>query len=245
MDNARFRVGGSPMKFDDVADGAMINTRYPGVVFANPIGGNIYARRSLSASSPSNVVSVFGTGVPAFDARYGAVDAHLSTPVRVVKIDARPVAPLEFLGQLSRRPFLQAFDSANNLLGTVYYAGALPTGSGEIGPPETLTFASSANNIAVARWSVQNPLTPPGYTPTYGLFDNFRFGPPNLAIKPQGSIVRVTWQGDPGDWRLLSTTDLTAPVNWQPWTGSQNSFAGLMSISTAITGPSRYFRLSE
>ena len=42
-----------------------------------------------------------------------------------------------------------------------------------------------------------------------------------------------------------TTTDLTAPVNWQPWTGSQNSFAGLMSVSTAVTGPSRYFRLSE
>ena len=249
LDNARFRVGGSPFKFDDAADGAVINTRYSGVVFTNPIGGDIYARLSLSAPSLSNVVSVFASGVPAFDARYGAVDAHLATPVKVVKIDARPVAPLEFLDTLSRRPFLQAFDSANNLLGTVYYAGPLPTGSGEIGPTETLTFVSTANNIAVARWSTQNPLTPPGFTPTYGLFDNFRFGPPNLGVSQrvnqQGTTIYLSWPADPGDWRLMSTTSLTPPVNWQPWPGSQSSYAGLISVSTAATEPSRYFRLSE
>jgi hypothetical protein len=249
MDNARFRVGGSPFKFDDVADGTMINTRYSGVIFTNLIGGSIYARLSLSAPSPSNVVSVFGSGVPAFDARYGAVDAHLATPVKVVKIDARPVAPLEFLGTLSRRPFLQAFDSYNNLLGTVYYAGALPTGSGEIGPTETLTFVSTANNIAVARWSTQNPLTPPGYTPTYGLFDNFRAGPPNLAVSrsvgPSGTTVYLSWPADLGDWRLMSTTSLTPPVNWQPWPGSQSSHYGLISVSTTATDASRYFQLSE
>ena len=245
LDNARFRVGGSPLKFDDAADGAMIDVRYAGVVFANPIGGDIFARFSPSAPSASNVVSVFSNGVPEFDARYGAVDAHLATPVGVVKIDARPVAPLEFLGTLSRRPFLQAFDSANNLLGTVYYAGPLPTGSGEIGPAETLTFASTANNIAVARWSSQNPLTPPGYIPTYGLFDNFRFGPPNLAISRQGNTTPISWPAAPGDWQILSATSLTPPVNWQPWLGSQNSHLGLISVSPAATDPRRFFRLSQ
>src|ERR1035437_805399 len=59
MDNARFRVGGSPLKFDDAVDGALIDPRYSGVVSTNPIGGDIYARLSQSAPSPSNVVSVF------------------------------------------------------------------------------------------------------------------------------------------------------------------------------------------
>lgn len=243
MDNARFRVGGSPFRFDDAADAAVINTRYPGVTFTNPIGGNIFARRTQFAPSLSNVVSVFGSGVPEFDARFGAVDARLASPVSVVKIDARPVAPPEFLGTLNRRPFIQAFDAANNLLGTVYYAGALPTGGGQIGPTETLTFSSPTANIALARWSVQNPLAPPGYTPVYGLFDNFQFGPPSLAISRQGSTISIAWPGT--GWQLVSTTNLTPPVNWQPWPGSQTSHGGLTSVSTTATSASRYFKLSN
>lgn len=191
----------------------------------------------------------FSNGVPAFDARYGAVDAHLTTPVKVVKVDARPVAPVEFLGSLSRRPYLQAFDGANNLLGTVYYAGALPSNGGEIGPTETLTFVSPTNNIAVARWSVQNPLSPPGYTPVYGLFDNFRAGPPELTVSraagQAGGDVFVSWQADLGDWRLMSTTSLVAPVNWQPWPGTQTAHLGVVSVTPSATDPVRYFRLSE
>src|SRR5688572_21823548 len=119
------------INFDDAADGTVVNTRYPGVTFSNPLSAssNIFARSSpgFAPSSP-NVVSVFGPpALPTFDARSGAVDATFATPVGSVSIDARPVAPLEFLTPLTRRPFLQAFDSAGNLLTTVYYAGPLPT----------------------------------------------------------------------------------------------------------------------
>jgi hypothetical protein len=84
---------------------------------------------------------------------------------------------LKFLGLLTKRPFLQAFDSANNFLGIVYYAGALPTGCCfEVGPTETLTFTSTANNIAYVQFSSQNPTNPPPSHPaTFGLFDNLRF----------------------------------------------------------------------
>ncbi len=243
MDNARFRVGGSPLRFDDAAEAAVINTRYAGVVFTNPIGGDIYARVTQFAPSLSNVVSVFGSGLPMFDARYGAVDAHLTTPVSVVKIDARPVAPLEFMGTLTRRPFLQAFDSANNYITTVYYAGPLPTGGGEIGPAETLTITSPSANIATARWSVQNPGTT--YPPVYGLFDNFQFGPPNLGIAQRGAALSIFWPGAAAGWNLVSATSLVPPVNWQPFPGTQITNAGLTSVSTTTSNASRYFRLSN
>ena len=77
--------------FDDVADGTIINTHYPGVTFSNPMGGNIYARDGSGfASAASNVVSVFSTNFPFFDARYGGVQARFATPVRSVRIATRP-----------------------------------------------------------------------------------------------------------------------------------------------------------
>jgi hypothetical protein len=164
------------INFDDAANGTVVNTRYPGVTFSNPIGGNIFARdgSGFAPSSP-NVVSVFGTGLPPFDARNGAVDATFASPVAIVSIDARPVAPIEFLTPLTRRPFLQAFDSADHLLTTVYYAGALPDTVSGVGPTETLSFTSTANDIARVRFSSQNPGNPPTVPPTYGLFDNLQF----------------------------------------------------------------------
>lgn len=91
------------------------------------------------------------------------------------------------MGTLTRRPFLQAFDTDGNYLTTVCYAGPFPTGPGQIGPAETLTITSPTANIATARWSVQNPGTT--YPPVYGLFDNFQFGPPNLALTRQGRAI--------------------------------------------------------
>src|SRR5882672_1201637 len=154
--------------FDDAADGTVIHTRYPGVIFSNPIGGDIFARNGSGfAPSSPNVASVFGApGLPQFDARNGAVDGTFATPVGRVSIDARPVAPFEFLTALTKRPFLQAFDAAGTLLTTVYYAGALPTTVAGVGPTETLAFTSTGNNIARVRFSSQNPGNPPTIPPT-------------------------------------------------------------------------------
>src|SRR5581483_9037925 len=80
------------INFDDVADNTIINTHYAGITFTNPIGGNIAARSGLgNAPSSPNVVCVTNGGTPPFfDSPFGAVDARLATPVRMVKIDARP-----------------------------------------------------------------------------------------------------------------------------------------------------------
>ena len=117
-------VSAGQINFDDAPDGTMINTRYPGVTFNNPVGGNIFARSGSGfAPSSPNVASVFATGVPQFDARFGAVDATFATPVGSVSIDARPSAPVEFLGALTRRPFFEVYSTSGALIGQIYYAG--------------------------------------------------------------------------------------------------------------------------
>ncbi len=177
------------INFDDAADGTVVNTRYAGVTFTNALGGNIYARASMFAPSPGNAVSVFATGLPEFDARFGAVEVHFQTPMKWVSIDARPEAPLEFLTPLTKRPFIQAFDAGGVYLGATYYAGELPDGVGEIGPAETLTYTSASANIVYVRFSSQNPA---GGTPTYGLFDNLRFDvgtKPYILTQPTGGTV--------------------------------------------------------
>ncbi len=110
------------INFDDVAAGTIINTYYPGVTFTNPIGGNIAARNGFQfAPSSPNVVCVTNGGVPPFfDSPFGAVDARFATPMRVVKIDVRPVGQLgDHVTEATARPYLQAFDASGNLLSTV------------------------------------------------------------------------------------------------------------------------------
>ncbi len=219
--------GETLINFDDAANGTVVNTRYAGVTFSNPLGGDIYARADIFAPSPGNVVSVFGTGLPEFDARWGAVQAHFATPMLTIRIDVRPVAPLEFLTPLTKRPFIQAFDAAGVYLGATYYAGALPTGVGEIGPLETLTYTSTSANIAFARFSTQNPLDG---TPTYGLFDNFRFEAgvkPFISTPPGGGTVSA---GSP--FTLSVTAGGTAPLAYQ-WQQDGSSIANETNATLA------------
>lgn len=224
------------INFDDAADGTVVNTRYSGITFTNPIGGNIFARNGSGfAPSVPNVVSVFGTGLPQYDARWGAVDGRFATPVGTVSIDARPVAPLEFLTPLTRRPFLQAFDAGNNLLGTVYYAGPLPTGVAEVGPTETLTFTSTANNIALVRFSSQNPGNPPTVPPTYGLFDNLRYDAVfALAVNAVGggSVNASPSQGGYPAGTVVTLTATPAP-NWifSAWSGDVSGSANPLQVT--------------
>lgn len=79
------------INFDNVSDGTAINNFYSasGVTFINPLANaDIYARSSFFNASPSNVVSVFQTGAPAFDARWGAVQADFTSGQQTVSIDA-------------------------------------------------------------------------------------------------------------------------------------------------------------
>jgi hypothetical protein len=162
------------INFDDVPDGTVINSRYAGVTFNNPIGGNIYARSGggFAVTAP-NVVSVFASGFPMFNAYYGAVEAHFATPQSTVSIDARPVSDLEPLGTPHNRPFLEAYTATGTFLGSVLYTGPLPTGgSFEVGGIETLTFTQATADIGYVRFSSQQSQPGPRI---FGLFDDLRY----------------------------------------------------------------------
>jgi hypothetical protein len=174
------------INFDDVADGTVINTQYAGVTFSNPLGGNVYAQAvpGLGAISAPNAVSILNSGTfdYFFSATQGAVDATFATLQQTVSIDARAVGPIEFLGTLTSRPFLEAYDSSNNLLGKVLFAGALPTDCClAFTPSETLTFTSASNNIAKVRFSAQVGI--------FGLFDNLSFTAGNTNPVPEPATV--------------------------------------------------------
>ncbi len=232
------------INFDDVAGETVINTHYAGLTFTNPIGGNVIARNGggFAPSSPNVVCITNGGGLPYFEARFGAVDVHFATSVRVVKIDTRPVAPFEFLTPLTKRPFLQAFDSGYNLLGTVYYAGPLPTNAAQVGPIETLVFTSTTDNIAYARLSVQNSA---GVVATYGMFDNLRYGDGSFSLNVNavgsagaGGYVLTS---PPGPYYYGSYVTLTA--SWSG--GSSYAFAGWSGDSNSIVNPLVVFMDSD
>jgi CSLREA domain-containing protein len=248
------RAAQTVINFDDVADGTVINTHYAGLTFTNPVGGNIYARTGSGfAPSSPNVVSINASGTAPFNAFVSAVDVHFATRMRVVSIDARPVGPIEFLTPLTKRPFLEAFDSANNFLGEVLYQGPLPTNCcGDVGPAETLTYTSSTTNIAWVRFSVQNPGT--NNPAVYGLFDNLRYDDGfytlNVNIVGGGTVLTTPI----GPYYYNSTVSLTAGPfqDWafSNWSGSisstqsqivfamdTNKFLTATFVKTAQLGP--------
>ncbi len=162
--------------FDDVPDGTVVDTFYPGVVFSAAVieNVNVFAKADALAPSSSNVVSPFSTQ-SYFRGTDGTIKAQFAASVREVRIDARPIVPAgyEILAPFTGRPYLQAFNAANQVLATIYYAGPLPTIENAIYPVETLTFRSASNNIAYVRFSTEVPATG---VPCFAIFDNLRFG---------------------------------------------------------------------
>src|SRR5438105_2889210 len=230
-------AGTTTINFDAPANGTVIDMYYSGVTFTNPIGGDIYARDGggFAPSSP-NVVSVFSTtasAYPFFDAQNGAVDAKFAVALHGVSVDVRPVSPLEYLGSLTSRPYLQAFDAAGNLLGTVYYAGPLPTNCCfSVGAIEKLRFVSPTANIARARLSSQQP----NPYHTYALFDNLRSedGYYSLTVNVVGNgTVAVNPTPGPYSYNTTVTATATPAYGWtfSGWSGAASG----TSTSVGIT----------
>lgn len=164
------------INFDDVASGTNIASTYSalGVSFNNPLGGGIFAAFSSLAASAGNVVSVFASGVPAFDARDGAVEAVFSSLQRFVSIDAAILRLPEGLGTPANAPKLEVYDSGNNLIGVVNwdFAQDAQPGAGGFAGYQTLDFTSAADSIAKIRFLSGQP----GGSPSnFGLFDNLVF----------------------------------------------------------------------
>lgn len=169
-----------------VDDGTNVNTLYlseSGVTFgcfngtslnlcvnaAN--GGNAYARTSASAASAPNVVYLSASGFPLFDERFGYLKASFNSPLGVVSIDAQPVPPPEGFTVTVNRPFLQAFNSLGQFLGTANYNyGACNPNTTQC-PWKTLTITRLQNDIKFVAYS--------SYSSSggvmYGQFDNLQF----------------------------------------------------------------------
>jgi hypothetical protein len=219
------------INFDDIANGTSISTLFAGagVTFSNPLGGNIYARGAYGfAPSGPNVVSVFESGLPQFNAYYGAVDVTFSTPQSFVSIDARPMATLTEEGQNNNRPFLEAY-SGQTFLGKILYSRPLPNTG--VGVTETLTYWSPTANITRVRFSVQQGN---GQRIT-GLFDNLRIGVPaapeyTVSPKHSGKCLDVAWFTtlDAGDV-VQSVCSSTDNQTWQ----IARSADGVSAIFTA------------
>ena len=118
---------------------------------------------------------------PTFAAEEGAVKAQFSTLQSTVSIDARMVEAIEFVGTNTRSAFLQAWGSADNFLGSVYYPFDWTTAgtwdSTHAAPWETLSISHVAADIAYVLFSSQ--ANPSGsdrmYGGIYAEFDNFNF----------------------------------------------------------------------
>lgn len=171
-------VQAATINFDTVANGTNISHYYAGVTLSAvncPYGTNVYARKSATAASPSNVVTLIPASTSVltiFDRRFGGVQATFTTPKRSVSIRVQPVLLPEHLGAVTAKPFLQAFDAAGKFLGVVYYPIAY--GSRGYGTYQTLTISSKTANIKYVQFSSQYIS---GQSPVYGNFDDLSYTP--------------------------------------------------------------------
>lgn len=160
--------------FDDVANGTVIDTRYAGVTFVNPLGGDIYARNNFNSADTTNGVSLFSTAASptgAFNAQYGAVDATFDTGKTFVSIDvAGFMNSGDLIGNSPLRPFVEVYSGNTLLTPTIYYGTALS--SGFVGPYQTISFFSAAGDITRIRLSAQYAV---GQQQVFAEFDNLVF----------------------------------------------------------------------
>jgi hypothetical protein len=98
------------------------------------------------------------------------VRADFSTPRSSVSIDALAVLPPEYFGTPGSRPWLEAYNSSNQMIGsTVYYPAYGSTGWGQW---QTLRIDDPTASIKYVRFSSQHLSSSPA---VYGMFDNLSF----------------------------------------------------------------------
>jgi hypothetical protein len=167
------------VNFDDVPDGTVIDTHYPGLTFASlttnpPSRGSAFARRLQIAAlgSAKNVLTLSmggGWTGPFFDARQGAVEVKFDQLQRSVSVQALPLntpEPIVDWNVDDNRPFMEAFDAAGGYLGRVR-AQAAPGSADYFMHWHTLTFTSPSANIRSVRLSSQAH----GSAYVYAVFD--------------------------------------------------------------------------
>jgi hypothetical protein len=197
---ACFDAGAVVINFDDVADGTIIDITYVGlgVTFNNPLGvsadnpdsPNIYARTSSTNASSPNVVSVFATGFPAFDARWGAVEAVFLTGQDSVSIDAAIFRLPEGLGTPQNFPKLEIFNLSGMFVTSVNwdFSETPQPGAGGISAFQTLDYTSPGlNDVGKVRFLSGQP---GGNPSNFGIFDNLVFNVAQVVPEP-GTVALI------------------------------------------------------
>lgn len=169
--------------FDGVSNGTVVNNQYSGVTFSKLLsgvdGGPVYARSMGSfAESPPNVISVFETGYPGFDNRWGTIHAAFTSAQTSVSVDSFLVLAPEGFGA-SGTGYLKAY-SSGTLIGT--------STTTNLGVWDTLSVSGSG--ITDAYFTVQY-----NQYPTYGLFDNFNFSDGQVAAVPEPETYAMLLAG--------------------------------------------------
>ena len=232
---AQTDVKAAMINFDDVANGTIIDAQYPGVTFGcvSCGSGHAFARDmaafgSTTAASGLNVVTLVapvGSGFPgassltSFNTPLGALSATFATPQRTVSVDARPQLPLEFLGAVNNKPYMELYNStvqnASTLIARVLYPlnfgdpGYCSTNVSACGGVwQTLTFTSPSDNIVSIRLSSQNSQAG---APVYADFDNLAFQtspPPSMELR--AFFANNFQSGVPSGMRLFGQAKVEA-----------------------------------
>jgi hypothetical protein len=138
-----------------IADGTVVDTTYTslGVTFSclSCTSGHAFARTS---GRTENGVSVVATPIfAAYDSHLGGVRAEFTTPRSSVSIDALAVMAPEWAGSPTARPWLQAFNAAEQVISTAYYPAY---GTAGFGQWQTLRIDDPTGSIKSVRFSSQH-----------------------------------------------------------------------------------------
>ena len=168
-----------------IAIGTAVNNVYAawGVTFSASYCGNTATCNAASAyanswgTSGNDVVSLFQRGYAAFDARWGTIEAHFSTPQTRVTIDAYDEVTSIGLTAPTARPWIEAYDASNNLVDRTFGTVSLETW-------QTLTVTS---RTGIARVRFSNEVGSPY---VYSAFDNLTFTAPTIVLTrlPSGTV---------------------------------------------------------
>lgn len=124
-----------------------------------------------AAQSGNNVLTVMnGTGMPLFDARWGAAEAVFGQLQQSISVRAYALDSPEGLGSSDNRPFMEAYDSNGAYLGKVRTRFG-PKNANFFGHWHPLSFSSPTRNIQRTRLSSQAQGSPWVCT----AFDNLTF----------------------------------------------------------------------
>ncbi len=174
------------INFDNVADGAMIDTLYkaqgvtfyafPGTVANND--GHVYARKDSYAKSQPNSIGLGNDILPYTNEYYGYIAAHFTQLQCSVSVDVAAIVIAEFATNATLPPYMAAYGAKdpatgkNPLLQTVYYPQSIVKGLGttQAGPWQTLTINRPTNDIQFVILSSQYV-----QPEAYGEFDNLTF----------------------------------------------------------------------